>query len=111
MGMNDPYDWWRLANLVGGVFCFIWLMGGLKRQRHQWNPKTRDFWYSRLMWSVVSMSLSVESVYYDREITITLPLVSVAILVTFNGLRRRGSWGYIAPEDQNVHGTITHNDV
>lgn len=95
-GLDTQYDVWRMINVILGVLCFYWLMGGLYRQKEQWNVKTRDFWYSRLMWAVVGIAISIEGIYFHRTLTYSLPMVTIASLVTFKGLAKKGSWGYNA---------------
>lgn len=97
LGVDGFYDYWRLLNLILGVLSFVWLMGGLHRQYAQWNAKTRDLWYSRLMWAVVTVFLSYEGIKTNAGSTYALSLITAAVLITFKGLAKRGSWGYIAP--------------
>lgn len=94
--IDSTYDLWRIGNLIVGLLCVIWLFGGLKRQRAQWNTKTRDLWYSRILWAVIQCVLSLEGLYYDRGFNYSLGLITVAGLVTFKGLNTKGSWGYNA---------------
>jgi hypothetical protein len=95
-GIDTIYDYWRLLNAVLGVLCMIWLIGGLIKQYEYWNTKTRDLWYSRLMWSGVGIGISIEGIIYDRGMTYTLVFVTAASLITFKGLNIKGSWGYEA---------------
>lgn len=93
-GIDTPFDLWRLLNLVVGVFCIVWLFGGLAQQHKQWNTKTRDFWYSRLMWAFTQVSLSVDGIVQHIGISFSLPLITAAGLVTMKALAAKGSWGF-----------------
>lgn len=92
--LEGLYDYWRLMNLFLGIMCFVWLMGGLKRQHKQWNQKTRDLWYSRVMWAVVCVVVSFEGIRTNAGSTYALSLITAAVLITFKGLAIRGAWGY-----------------
>lgn len=92
--LDTVYDYWRLGNLFVGILCVVWLLGGFKRQRESWNTKTRDFWYSRLAWAVAQCTLSVEGILKDAKDSYSLPLITVAGLVTFRALSQKGTWGY-----------------
>lgn len=96
LGLDTGYDWWRVANFAVNLLCFIWLWGGLKRQRQQWNTKTRDLWYSRMMWAIAGMAISVEGIVQNRTSTLTLVFVTAAGLISFKALNTKGSWGYEA---------------
>lgn len=97
-GIDTVYDVWRLGNLLIGAFCLVWLVGGLIKQKDYWNVKTRDLWYSRLMYAVLQIVLSAEGIYYGRDSTYSLAFVTAAGLVTAKGLYKKGAWGY-DPED------------
>lgn len=92
--LSNPYDILRLIDLIVGIACFIWLIGGLIKQRHTWNTKTRDFWYSRMMWALVQCAFCIETLGDGNYMATTLVLVTIAGLVTFKGLNKKGPWGY-----------------
>ena len=97
MGPVDTvYDWWRVVNLIVGILCIIWLFGGYRRQSKDWNVKTRDLWYSRVLWAVIACVLSVEGIRLDAGFSYDLGLITVAVFVSFKGLNTKGSWGYEA---------------
>jgi hypothetical protein len=87
-------DLWRLGNLLVGLLCLGWLVGGLIKQHADWNVKTRDFWYSRIMWAVTQCVLSIEGIRQGAGATIGLVLITAAGIVTFKGLNRKGAWGW-----------------
>lgn len=88
------WDIWRSLNLFINVMCIIWLIGGLKRQRKNWNFKTINLWYSRLLWAVTGGVLSFEGLSNDRDWSYTLAFVTIASVFTFYSLLIRGTWGY-----------------
>lgn len=95
VGAIDTWpDWIRVFNTFTGVLCFIWLMGGLIRQHNQWNSKTRDFWYSRLLWAATQIVISIDGINLGAGFSYGLGFITVAGVITFKGLNRRGKWGY-----------------
>lgn len=96
LGLDTGYDLWRVGNILLNLLAFIWLCGGLKRQRQQWNTKTRDLWYSRMMWAIAGMAISIEGIAFSRNSTFTLIFVTAASLISFKALNTKGSWGYEA---------------
>lgn len=93
--IHSWWDFWRLLNLLVNVLCIVWLIGGYKRQNTEWNSKSLEMWYSRLIWAVTGIALSFEGIQHHRTWSWTLGFVTIAGLSSFSALRRRGEWGYV----------------
>lgn len=86
-------DYWRLVNLVICVLCIATLFNRFRKNRSDWNAKTRDYWLSFLAWSIAGAEFSIEGIVRHSEFGPRVVFITAAALVTFVGLRRRGAWG------------------
>lgn len=75
------------------LLCIVTLINRFVKNRNDWNPKTRDYWYSFFMWSIAGAAMGVENFIRDAPIRVRLITAIAASMVTFIGLRRRGAWG------------------
>lgn len=86
-------QWLNSLLLFICLLCILTLANRWRKNREQWNPKTRDYWYSFLMWSVAGAAMAIESIARDSPLRLRLGFSLAASVVTFIGLRRRGAWG------------------
>jgi hypothetical protein len=90
------FDWtdaWRLGLFVVTLSSLILLTCRVCRHGKNWNPKTKDYWFALVMWSLAGLVVSIEGVIRDSTFGMRLVFVTAAALVTLNGLRRKGAWG------------------
>jgi hypothetical protein len=86
-------DFWRAVNLLICLTCVIILANRFRKNRQQWNAKTRDYWLSFMMWSVAGLEFSIQGIIESTALNYRLVFISAAALVTLSGLRRKGAWG------------------
>ena len=91
--VNDPIDFFRLALIVLSMWCSFTLIRRYRKHEKEWNVKTKDYWYSLLMWTVVGFSLPLQGILLDRPLTPVLVITAAAVVVTSKGLLNRGAWG------------------
>lgn len=102
LAYDHKWDALRVFNMVIGVLCVVWSIGGYRRQHETWNDKSMGLWYSRLIWSVTIVVLSLEGLQRGTGWTYTLGFVTVSGLSSFAALHRRGTWGHEArTQEQN----------
>lgn len=91
--VNSFYDYIRLLNLGLCVVCLVIMGVDYYKHNDTYNEKTRDLWYSRVMWALAGIVISFEGIRRDFPFT-TIPLfVFIASIVTLKGLIQSGSWG------------------
>lgn len=84
---------WRIAIFCVCVLAFVIMAVGFKRHRHQWNKKTRDYWYGRMMWVLAGAAIVIEGFLEDTHDNYSLVFVSAAALATLKGNLQKGNWG------------------
>lgn len=86
----------NLFRILIGIACamsIILMVAGFARHHHGWNSKTRDYWYGRLMWTVVGVSSAVEGIARGTAFRYTLIFMAAAALATLKGNLQKGTWG------------------
>lgn len=91
--ISSAGDWLRLLIFVACTSCLIFLAIRFVKRRKDWNAKTRDYWFAMTTWSLAGAAIGVQGIYEHIPISPRTVLVTVAALVTLNGLRRQGGWG------------------
>jgi hypothetical protein len=90
---DDWHDFLRVGIFLLSLWC-MWTLILRKRQYgDDWTTKTLDYWYAMLMWTFVGVVTGIQGVYLDRPPSPALAAVTAAVLVTGNGLRKKGAWG------------------
>lgn len=86
----------NLARVVTGIIC-IWSMYIMTKSYYKnhtkWNAKTIDYWYGRLMWTVVGLAACIEGLIRQSPFRYSFVLLMAAVIVTFKANVQRGSWG------------------
>lgn len=91
--IDSPGDILRLIILIVCLACLVMLAGRFMTRHGRWNPKTRDYWFAMVTWSLAGVFIGVQGLMEELPISPRTILVTMAALVTFNGLRRTGGWG------------------
>jgi uncharacterized membrane protein len=89
----NPADYLRVLNLILCITCILILSNRWRKNRFDWNAKTRDYWYSFLAWSFAGAEISVQGIVEHNSLSARTILVTMASAVTMIGLRRKGAWG------------------
>lgn len=87
------YDWVRV---VVACLCATSLFILLKRYRahnQKWNEKTKDYWFSLVMWVLAGLIGSAQGAFYHNPLGPSLIFSIAAGTVTLKGLLRKGEWG------------------
>ena len=87
------HDWARLVIFFVCLTSIIILIKRFRLNRNGWNSKTRDYWYSLVMWSLAGCVITVEGVYQDSDFGFRGVFVIAASLITLKGLLQKGEWG------------------
>jgi multisubunit Na+/H+ antiporter MnhG subunit len=69
------------------------MLVGFFRFHTDWNEKTRDYWFGRVMWCIAAISSSSEAIVRHSSFRYSIGFFIVAGLVTLKGVLQRGSWG------------------
>lgn len=90
---DDSHDPIRLIVLVS---CLL-AIGGLMYRRFNppdddWNAKTKDYWFSLLLFALAAAASTVENLISNQDYTVRLSLAFVASAVCIGGLIRHGRW-------------------
>lgn len=91
--MNDWYDWWRALLFLICVASLVLLGLRYFGNRECWNEKTKDYWYSMVMWTLAGLTISIEGVVRDSPLGVRLVIVTAASLVSLKALAKKGPWG------------------
>jgi hypothetical protein len=93
--LDEWYDLLRVGMFLLSLGCTVTLLLKWRRysESQSWTSKTKDYWYSMFMWSIVGQVTSIQSIYLDRPLTPATVTILAAVLVTVNGLRKKGTWG------------------
>jgi len=84
---------WRIAIFCVCVVSFFIMTIGYQRHRHEWNKKTRDYWYGRVMWILTGVVIVVEGFIQHSRDDYSLVFVTAASLATLKGNLQKGTWG------------------
>lgn len=91
--LNEWYDFLRVGMFLLSLWCCITLLLRWRKYSDAWTDKTKDYWYSLFMWTVVGQVTSIQSIYLDRPVTAATVTILAAVLVTGKGLHQKGDWG------------------
>ena len=92
--MNDGFDVLRVVNTLLCSLTFLLMLGGMKRHGQEYNKKTRDYWYGRLMWAVTGIVISFEGIRTNATSEFVPVAVLFAVVVTLKGILQKGPWGH-----------------
>ena len=92
-GIHNFGDAFRLLIFIVCVICLVLLAYQFFKRRALWNPKTRDYWFALVMWSVAGVVIGADGLFHDRALNPRTILVTIAALATLNALHRKGKWG------------------
>lgn len=92
-GPDDFLDWFRILLFGLSVFSAVTLVLRYRRGGANWNVKTKDYWYSALMWSLAGCVFTVQGIALNRPLTPATVFMTAAILVTAKAVVRKGDWG------------------
>jgi hypothetical protein len=98
LNIDGGYDILRIVNVNLCFVLVLLLFGGLIRHHKHYNQKTRDYWYSRVMWCATGIAVSIEELRADAGFTVVPIFVIAATIVTFKGVFQKGPWGYHGEE-------------
>lgn len=93
--LDEWHDLVRLGIFLLSLWCCFALLRSWRRnaERQHWTPKTKDYWYALLMWTIVGMVVPVQAIILNRPFTPATVVIIAAVLVTGKGLKQKGSWG------------------
>lgn len=87
------YDIWRIVVFLVCLICMVVLGNRFRRNSKDWNAKTKDYWWSLMCWSTAGVVVAFQGFVQHVGLTPVLLFVTLAALVSLNGLRRSGAWG------------------
>ena len=88
--------WIDLFRILIGCVCVVslYIMSqSFLRYRDEWNSKTRDYWYARVVWTVVGLSSAIEGIIRGTPFRYTLIFIAAASFATLKGNLQKGKWG------------------
>ena len=91
--LDDWHDCVRVLTLSVAIYCLVKLTIAYKKESHTWNLKTRDYWFSFVMWCLAAATMNVQAILLDRPFSPAFVLLTAAIAVSGKGLHKFGSWG------------------
>ena len=91
--LDEWHDWLRLMLAVLSVYCIVVLILRFRRGKNDWNTKTRDHWYSNLMWQFAGLAFFLQGIVLDRSFSVALVLMTAAVLTGGKALHKKGTWG------------------
>jgi hypothetical protein len=93
--LDDWHDYVRVVLILISLWSAITLLLRWRKfaEVQDWTTKTRDYWYSLFMWTLVGIVVPIQGIYLDRPLTPGFAVVVAAVLVTGKGLKQRGAWG------------------
>ncbi len=84
---------WSCSVAIGAMVFQI------SKHRAEWNPKTIDLWYGRMMWCVFGVSAAIEGLIRETPFRYSQILLLGASLATLRGILTPGSWGHTNDKD------------
>lgn len=96
---DDWHDWARLITFFVCSTCLFVLLLRYRQNRKKWNMKTRDYWYSLVMWCLAGCVIAIEGIYRNSDFSPRSVFVIAASCVTLKGLAQKGEWGEPKPKD------------
>lgn len=91
--LDDWHDYVRVFTLFLTIYCLVRLTKAYRLESPAWNVKTRDYWFSFVMWCLAAATMNVQAILLDRPFTPGFVLLTAAISVSSKGLHKFGSWG------------------
>lgn len=94
------------------IVCFaslILMTHDFYKYHDDWNQKTRDYWYGRVMWTLVGISGGIEGTLRHTPFRYSLVLLIAAALATLKGNLQRGKWG--GDDDESKGSTTTRHSI
>lgn len=92
-GFDQWHDFLRVVIFAVSLYSVVYLLRRFPQSGQSWNPKTKDYWFALLMWSIAGCAFTIQGVILDRPFTPATVFLSAAVLVTGRGLHRKGGWG------------------
>lgn len=91
--VDEWHDLWRLVIAFMSISS-VWLLTRRYIKHHErWSYKTRDYWYSLVMWCFAGFIGVLQGIVLDYPAGATLPFITAAAAVSLRGLLRKGEWG------------------
>jgi hypothetical protein len=87
------HDFWRVGIILVCVGCLWFLAKRYRANSDTWNEKTRDYWFSLVMWSLAGGVLAIQGMVLNFPFGPGLVFVTAAALVSLKGLLKQGEWG------------------
>ena len=92
--LDDWHDFLRLILIGLSIYCVFVLVARYRSSgKNEWNTKTRDHWFSALMWSIAGGVYFTQGIFLDRPFTVAYVFMTAAVLTSGKALARRGQWG------------------
>lgn len=94
--IDDWHDVLRLLLIGLSIFCVAVLLirrWENSKTEERWNVKTRDHWFSALMWSAAGLVYFIQGILLDRTFTVATVFMTAAVLTSGKALYRKGEWG------------------
>lgn len=101
--VDDVIDWWRLVAFALCLIALVILMRRFVQFRDDWNEKTRDQWYSLVMWIVAGGAYAIQGIFFEVPFGPALVIMTAAVLVSLKALLQKGTWG--GDDSKKVPGT------
>lgn len=90
---DDWLDLIRVAAFVVGIYCTVLLLIRFKRHGKTYNSKTKDIWFSMVMFSIAGVVAMVQGLVLDRPFTPAFVCIVAAIFAGGKAVRQKGPWG------------------
>jgi hypothetical protein len=94
--MHRPDDWldvFRIFLFFVSTYSVLLLAIRYRNGGNEWNIKTKDYWFSALMWSLSGCVFTMQGIALDRPLTPATVFMTAAILTTGKAVHRKGDWG------------------
>lgn len=93
--VNTINDVIRLVPFVLGVWTLVLLIRKRfdKNDTKTWSQAHFDLWLGLLMWVITGLLLIGAAIYEDIDFGLRAIFYSIAMIVTFSGVRKKGRWG------------------
>lgn len=92
-GFDQWHDYWRLLIAISSLYCIFLLVKRFRDNRDTWNEKTRDYWFSLLMWTLAGVVGCAQGIFFNYPFGPSLVFTTAAVVVSLKGLLRKGDWG------------------